>query len=471
MIFNSFTFFCFFLIVFPSYWIINNNISTNSRNVFIILISYVFYGWAEWKFLGLIIVSSTINYLAGYLLYYSTTKIQRKNILISTILMNIVILLIFKYFNFFIKSFVDLTNINGSFETIKIILPIGISFYTFQALSYVVDAHKDKSNITLNVFSFFAFISFFPQLVAGPIEKSKHLIPQFETKKTFNYAYCVQGLRLVLWGLFKKIVIADNFGVLSDTIFNTDSILNGSSIIIGSIFFGLQIYCDFSGYSDIAIGIGRLLGFDLIKNFQTPYFSSSFFDFWRRWHISLSSWFKEYVYIPLGGNRKSTLRNHFNVFITFLLSGIWHGSNITFAIWGTCHGIVLIIEKQINIKKYSFIYSLIVLLIITILWIPFRVNNWSDLKIIFSTLCNIKSFHFNNITEIITTYSPVRFISLISITLLFFSIEKSLNLKDFNEWISLKHKTIRIMIYYILLLLIFFLGNFSVKPNFIYFQF
>jgi alginate O-acetyltransferase complex protein AlgI len=457
--------------VFPLYWLINNNASTNIRNIFIIAISYFFYGWGEWRFLLLIIGSSAINYLSGYFLYANNNHNQRKKILFFTILINLGILFIFKYFNFFIESFIDLTNHLLPFNIIKIVLPIGISFYTFQAISYVVDAYNEKNNVSLNIISFFCFISFFPQLVAGPIEKSSHLIPQFNERKYFNYNYCIQGFRLILWGLFKKIVIADNFGVLADSVFNTSSITNGTSIIIGSIFFGLQIYGDFSGYSDIAIGLGRLLGFDLMRNFQTPYFSFSFYNFWRRWHISLSVWFKEYVYIPLGGNRNSAFRNYVNIFITFLLSGIWHGANSTFVIWGACHGIVLIIEKRINQKTYSFFYSFVVVFIITLFWIPFRANNWSDLSMITKALFNVEYYDVINISEIIHIFSFKRFVSLTIITLLFLIIEYNLKSIDFNEWIESKHKITRIAVYYVLLLLIVFIGNISVKPNFIYFQF
>lgn len=473
MVFNSFTFLWFFLIFFPIYWIISAKASIIIRNIFLIITSYIFYGTWDWRFLILIFTTSLIDCTVGYLLNTNRTDRERKLLLSASLITNLGTLFFFKYFNFFIDSLLQLNIFPFMLHaaTLQIILPVGISFYTFQAISYTVDVYNRKVKPAENVYSFFAFISFFPQLVAGPIEKPSHLLKQFQEKKVFNYNDCIAGLRLILWGLFKKIVIADNFGVLSDKIFNSESILPGSSIIFGSIFFALQIYGDFSGYSDMAIGLSRMLGFDLMKNFQTPYFARSFNDFWRRWHISLSTWFRDYVYIPLGGNRRSALRNHFNVFFTFLLSGFWHGANGTFIIWGALHGLALIIEKQFNIKGNSILYSILAVFCIVLFWIPFRANTYHDLVQMTQSMFDFQSYSMNNITEVIQFFSVNRFIVLCSITILFLLLESNMRSIDFNEWALSKSKLIRIGMYYILIITIFFLGNFTVKPNFIYFQF
>lgn len=333
MVFNSTTFLIFFILFFFTYWVINNRFNIAARNLFIIISSYIFYGWWDWRFLSLIAFSTIIDFSIGYLLSKNKSDLYRKGLLIISIIVNLGLLAFFKYFNFFIESLNELLmsfSMQVNITTLKIILPVGISFYTFQTLSYTIDVYKKRLEPTTDILSFFAFVSFFPQLVAGPIERASHLLKQFQVKKLFNYDLCIAGLRLVLWGFFKKIVIADNFGILADTIFNQDASIPGVSVIAGTLFFALQIYTDFSGYSDIAIGISKMLGFDLMVNFKTPYFATSFSDFWSRWHISLSTWFRDYVYIPLGGNRKGKLKTQLNLLITFLLSGLWHGANVTF---------------------------------------------------------------------------------------------------------------------------------------------
>lgn len=474
MVFNSITFLVFFIIFFIIYWFLNNKFSINVRNVFTILASYIFYGFWDWRFLGLIVLSSTIDYSIGILLKSDRKEIYRKMLLIASIIINIGILGFFKYFNFFIDSlneFLYLFSIEVNITTLKIILPVGISFYTFQTLSYTIDVYKRKIKPTNNAITFFAFVSFFPQLVAGPIERASHLLKQFQQKKELSYNANIAGLRLVIWGFFKKIVIADNFGLLSDSIFNTELPIGGLSIIIGAFFFALQIYADFSGYSDIAIGISRMLGYDLMTNFKTPYFAKSFSEFWSRWHISLSTWFRDYVYIPLGGNRKSNIRVNFNILITFLLSGLWHGANLTFLIWGALHGLFLIIEKHIKIKINKYIYGTFVLFMVVLFWIPFRADSFSQLVDMVNSMLHISTYSFDNISQIITEFSIIRFVVLASITIMFLSLEYNMKLKDFNEWISTKSKTIRILVYYILIFAIIMIGNFSVKPSFIYFQF
>ncbi|PKP28193.1 MAG: membrane-bound O-acyltransferase family protein [Bacteroidetes bacterium HGW-Bacteroidetes-19] len=474
MVFNSTTFLIFFILFFFIYWGINNRLSIAARNLFIIISSYIFYGWWDWRFLSLIAFSTIVDFSIGYLLSKNKRDIFRKGLLIISIIVNLGLLAFFKYFNFFIESLNVLLisfSMQVNITTLKIILPVGISFYTFQTLSYTIDVYKKKLEPTTDILSFFAFVSFFPQLVAGPIERASHLLKQFQVRKLFNYDLSIAGLRLVLWGLFKKIVIADNFGILADSIFNQDSSIPGVSVMAGALFFALQIYADFSGYSDIAIGISRMLGFDLMVNFKTPYFATSFGDFWSRWHISLSTWFRDYVYIPLGGNQKGNFKTQINLLTTFLLSGLWHGANVTFLIWGGLHGSALILEKRFkrNISKY--IYAPVVIFIVILLWIPFRAESFTHLMDLFSSIIHIKQYSFSHLFQIITDFSEIRFCILGIVCILFLLFEYNMNRSDFNTWISQKSKTIRIVTYYILIFMIILIGNFSVKPSFIYFQF
>lgn len=472
MIFNSVSFLIFFNLFFVIYWLISQKCRIKARNIFIILSSYFFYGFWDWRFLILIIISSSVDYYIGKSIYKSTNK---KALLFASIIVNLGTLGFFKYFNFFIDSFSQLVEMFGfglNVSTLNILLPVGISFYTFQTLSYTIDLYKNKITPAKDIFSFFAFVSFFPQLVAGPIERASHLLKQFETEKSFSYKNSIDGLRLILWGFFKKIVIADNFGFFVDHIFNAESTMSGLTILIGSVFFALQIYADFSGYSDIAIGLSKTLGFDLRINFRTPYFANSFRDFWKRWHISLSSWFRDYVYIPLGGNRCSNTRVCLNLFVTFLLSGLWHGANITFLIWGALHGTMLIIEKQFSTKKRnSSFYAPIVLILVVVFWIPFRAESFSHLKELTLSILNIPSYSFNEIKLFINEFSSIRFVCLIIVVTTFLSIEYKLKADSFNVWLEQKNKLSRMFFYYSIIFVILLLGNFSVKPSFIYFQF
>ena len=341
MLFNSVEFIFFFLIVFFSYWFLFNK-NLKFQNLLILFSSYFFYAWWDWRFLVLIIISSLTDYLVGLQIEKSNNKIHKLRALKFSLIINIGILVVFKYYNFFIDNFtllLDDLDIDSNLTLLNIILPVGISFYTFQTLSYSIDIYNGKINANKDIISFFAFVAFFPQLVAGPIERAKNLLPQFLKERKFNYDFAISGCRLILIGLFKKMVIADNLSVVVDAIYANPTDFLGFPSLIATIFFAFQIYCDFSGYSDIAIGIARLLGFKLMTNFKTPYFSKSLTDFWRNWHISLSSWFKDYVYIPLGGGKMSEKRIYLNIMITFLLSGFWHGANWTFIIWGALNAI------------------------------------------------------------------------------------------------------------------------------------
>ena len=341
MLFNSLDFAIFLPIVFILYWFVFQK-SLKLQNTLIVLASYIFYGWWDWRFLSLIIFSTVVDYLVGQKLRVEVKQSKRNVLLWTSILVNLGFLGFFKYFNFFLENFIDAFSLFGiqiNANSLNIILPVGISFYTFQTLSYTIDVYKKKLEPTKDFISFSAFVCFFPQLVAGPIERATNLLPQFYKKRTFEYHKAVDGMRQILWGLFKKVVIADNSAEFANQIFNNSAEMNGSTLVLGAIFFTFQIYGDFSGYSDIAIGTSRLFGFDLKQNFATPYFSRDIAEFWRRWHISLSTWFRDYLYIPLGGSRGGTWMKLRNTFAIFLVSGLWHGANWTFIIWGALNAI------------------------------------------------------------------------------------------------------------------------------------
>lgn len=341
MLFNTLDFAIFLPIVFVLYWFVFNK-SLKLQNLLIVVASYVFYGWWDWKFLGLIVFSSVLDFLLGNTLDKTQNMSRRKVLLWISIVVNLGFLGFFKYFNFFIDNFRDAFSIFGyelGVSSLSIILPVGISFYTFQTLSYTIDVYRGKLQPTKDFIAFSAFVCFFPQLVAGPIERATNLLPQFHRGRVFIYHKAVDGMRQILWGLFKKVVIADNCARFANEIFNNYEDYSGSTLFLGALFFTFQIYGDFSGYSDIAIGVSRLFGFDLKQNFAFPYFSRDIAEFWRRWHISLSTWFRDYLYIPLGGSRGGTWMKVRNTFIIFIVSGFWHGANWTFIVWGALNAV------------------------------------------------------------------------------------------------------------------------------------
>jgi D-alanyl-lipoteichoic acid acyltransferase DltB (MBOAT superfamily) len=343
MLFNSFEFLVFLPIAFGLYWFVCNR-NLKLQNALVLLASYVFYGWWDYRFLGLILLSTVVDFLAGLAMVQVQKGHVRKLILALSLFFNLGLLGVFKYYNFFVTSWVNLFDSFGyhitSLTTINIILPVGISFYTFQTLSYTLDAYKGKINPTRDFIAFAAFVSFFPQLVAGPIERASNLLPQLLGKRNFSYKQGVDGLRLILWGLFKKVLIADTLAPDVDYIFAHFDTLNSGTLLLGAVYFSIQIYCDFSGYSDIAIGVSKLFGLELMSNFKFPYFSRNISEFWHRWHISLSTWFRDYVYIPLGGSRMGRGKAIRNIFIIFLVSGFWHGANWTFLVWGGIHAVL-----------------------------------------------------------------------------------------------------------------------------------
>ena len=356
MRFNSFEFFMFLPIVFLLYWFVFRR--RRWQNLLVVFASYVFYGWWDWRFLLLIVLTSFFSYGSGLLLeHYDGYRRKQMVVSIANIVLNLGILGIFKYYNFFIENIDVLLGAFGwklDWITLQIILPVGISFYTFQALSYTIDVYQRKLPATHDPVEFFAYISFFPQLVAGPIERATNLLPQFQQNRCFDYSKAVDGLRQMLWGFFKKIVVADTCAVLVNENWGNYGNLPGLTLFLLGVLFTFQIYCDFSGYSDIAIGCARLFGFHLMRNFNYPYFSRSIPEFWRRWHISLTTWFRDYVYFPLGGSRCSKWTIVRNVYIVWLISGLWHGANWTFVCWGLFHGTLLVIYNILGINtKYK----------------------------------------------------------------------------------------------------------------------
>lgn len=404
MLFNSFDFALFFPLFLAGYALVHKKL--HIRNAYLLAASYLFYGWWDWRFLFLIILSSAIDFVVGLKMSKTTSKRSRKGLLLISLLVNLGMLGYFKYANFFIESFIDAFNLFGSdFNSfsLQIVLPVGISFYTFQTLSYTIDLYRQKIGPSKNALAFFSFVAFFPQLVAGPIERASHLLPQFDKIYRFNYKAFKSGMLLALFGLFKKMVIADRLAIVVNEVYNNTGDYSGGAFAVATVFFAFQIYCDFSGYSDIAIGISRMMGFDLMQNFRMPYFSRSITDFWRRWHISLSTWFRDYVYIPLGGSRKGKWRTYFNLFAVFVISGLWHGAAWTFLIWGSIHGAAIVVEKatrnrlkaivdgNLLIKRVvAPIFSLsLTFVLVCFAWIFFRANNVADSLYISQQVLNL----------------------------------------------------------------------------------
>ena len=343
MLFNSVEYAVFLPVVFLLHWFVFNR-NLRLQNLFIVIVSYIFYGWWDWRFLVLIAFTSFCTYGSGLLIEkYRDTPRKAKVIHVLNIVVNLLILGVFKYYDFFVTSFADLF-LGGKTDglLLKVILPVGISFYTFKALSYSIDVYRGKLEPTRDIIQFFAFVGFFPELLAGPIDRAATLLPQFAKPRTFEYEVGVDGMRQILWGLFKKMVIAENCAVYVDQVFAAYQTQAGSTLFLAAVLYSIQIYADFSGYSDIAIGTGKLFGIKLMQNFRVPYFSRDIAEFWRRWHISLTTWFRDYVYIPMGGSRCSKVKIIRNTFVIFLVSGFWHGANWTFIAWGAYHALLFL---------------------------------------------------------------------------------------------------------------------------------
>ncbi len=389
MLFTSAEFLVFLPLVFALYWLLAHRLKW--QNLLVVVASYVFYGWWDWRFLLLIAFTSACSFAFGLLINRSLNEGKERkarwfNAL--NIVINIAILALFKYHNFFVESLIILfPRIGAEKLLLNLILPVGISFYTFQALSYTIDVYRQKIEPTRDVVQFFAYVSFFPQLVAGPIERATQLLPQFGKEREFNDAMAVDGIRQMLWGFFKKIVVADNCAVFVDNIWGNYAGQSGSTLLVAAFLFSIQIYCDFSGYSDIAIGCAKLFGIKLMRNFNVPYFSRDIAEFWRRWHISLTTWFRDYIYIPMGGSRVSKAKVIRNTLVIFLVSGLWHGANWTFVVWGAYHALLflplivmgknrkytnIVAEERVLPSLKEFGQMLLTFLLAMVGWVLFR---------------------------------------------------------------------------------------------------
>ena len=473
MLFNSFDFFIFLPIVFVLYWFVFNK-TYKIQNILILVASYVFYGWWDWRFLGLLILSTLIDYSFAFWVASGTER-KKKLFLWLSIFNNLLVLGIFKYYNFFVvevQAALSQIGFSISPHLLRIALPVGISFYTFHGMSYVIDIYRGNFKPVKNFVDYAVFVCFFPLLVAGPIERATHLIPQITTKRYFNYAQAVQGLRLMLWGFLKKVVLADTLAPVVDDIYKNYHIYPGGTLILGAIYFSFQIYGDFSGYSDIALGTAKLFGFELLSNFKFPYFSRDVAEFWRRWHISLSSWFRDYLYIPLGGSRVSKIKAVRNTFIIFLISGFWHGASWNFIAWGAIHAIgflpLLLLNK--NRKHVSEVvandrilpngrelFSMVTTFIFaTFAWIFFRAKT---LAIAFDFIGCIPHNLFKA--------PPLKlflFLYVIPFVILDWRLRRSERIIQMPA-----NRTLRYSIYVLSLLLVIY--HFSDNSSFIYFQF
>ena len=487
MLFQTIDFAVFFTIVFSIYWLLQKK-KLNYQNFFLIVSSYVFYGWWDVRFLILIFFSSFVDFFVGLMIGEAKKQKTKKKLLLISLFFNLTLLGVFKYFNFFIDNFVEAFSMFGekiSFSRLEIILPVGISFYTFQTLSYTIDIYRGKLKPSKNIFAFFAYVSFFPQLVAGPIERATSFLPQFLKKREFNYLKAVDGMRQILWGLFKKIVIADTCALHVDEIFGNYGNYSGSVLIFGAVLFSFQIYGDFSGYSDIAIGTSRLFGFNLSKNFSYPYFSRDIAEFWRRWHISLSTWFRDYIYIPLGGSKSTIFKSLRNIFIVFTLSGFWHGANWTFVFWGGLNALyfspLLIMKKNrknIEIVAINKVFPKLKELtqiittfsLVTIGWIFFRSKSVNDSLVYLSKIKEGPILKIPYFLE--NTSGNMIFPSSLIILLIVFNMVEWAGRKNEHALQKLTDKLpkpLRLLTYVSILILVFW---FSGKENqFIYFQF
>jgi len=400
MLFNSFIFFIFLGVVLPIFYAIPTK---NGKNVFLLFASYFFYGYWDWRFCSLLVISTVIDFIIGKKLYKTSNISKRKLLLILSLLSNLGILGVFKYFNFFVDTFKILSQSLGcdiDYLHLNILLPVGISFYTFQTLSYTIDIYRNELKPTKNLIDFALFVSFFPQLVAGPIERAKSLLPQLSKKLKPQRTQIKQGIVLIVTGLFRKVMIGDTAGRFVDHIFGNLELYKSGEIIVALILFSIQIYADFSGYSHIARGTAKLIGVELMKNFEQPYLSRNITEFWRRWHISLSTWLRDYLYISLGGNRKGVSRIYLNLMLTMLLGGLWHGASWNFVIWGGLHGIYLSIHKKIlgkkkidhsnagNVNLQNILNTILTYLLVLVTWIFFRSTSWESTKVFFNKMTN-----------------------------------------------------------------------------------
>ncbi|HEY9222077.1 MAG TPA: MBOAT family O-acyltransferase [Lutibacter sp.] len=478
MLFNSIDFAIFLPIVFILYWFVTNK-NLKLQNLLIVLVSYLFYGWWDWRFLSLILFSTFVDYLVGFMLSKEENETKRKALLWTSIIINLGFLGFFKYYNFFIENFTTAFSFFGNEiqpNSLNIILPVGISFYTFQTMSYSIDVYKRKLEPTKDFIAFAAFVSFFPQLVAGPIERATNLLPQFYKKRTFDYSKAVDGMRQILWGLFKKVVIADSCATYANEIFSKYESMNSISLLLGAVYFAFQIYGDFSGYSDIAIGTSKLFGIDLKRNFAFPYFSRDIAEFWRRWHISLSTWFRDYLYIPLGGSRGGKWMNIRNIFIIFIVSGFWHGANWTFIVWGGLNALYFlpllifnknrqhleVVAKGKNLPSFKEFFQILITFGLTVFaWIFFRADT---LFIAINYINRLFLFNFDNGFQYLSIerYAPELLLMISCFVIVEWNSRENEH-PFFGKWIPLK--------IFLTILALITLGVYSDVTDFIYFQF
>ncbi len=485
MLFNSVSFAIFLPIVFLLYWFVTNK-SLSVQNLILLVSSYFFYAYWDYRFLFLLMFSTLLDFFTGIKMSEAENQKRKVFWFWLSVIINLGFLGIFKYYNFFAVSFAEAltrVGIRANFWTLKVILPVGISFYTFHGLSYVIDIYKNRIKPVRNFVEYAVFVSFFPLLVAGPIERATHLLPQIQRKREFDYTKAIDGLRQILWGLFKKVVIADNVADYVNTIFNNSSHYGGSTLLLGAVFFAFQIYCDFSGYSDIAIGTARLFGIDLLRNFAFPYFSRDIAEFWRRWHISLSSWFRDYLYIPLGGSKYGALKSVRNIFIIFIVSGFWHGANWTFIAWGALNALyflplLLLRRNRHNLEivaagnkwpslndffNISLTFSLTVFA-----WIFFRSESISKAFSIIGRIFSSSIFTKPQGNAFIATFHPLVIFSLVGIFLIveWIGREGQYAISFIGrKWSS----PLKWVFYYSLVFSIFYFAG--EKREFIYFQF
>lgn len=475
MLFNSFEYLIFFPLVVIIYWLIPNKF----RYLFLLISSYYFYMSWDPKYVFLILGTTIVSFFSAILIEKCNGKRLKKIILGMAILTSIGTLFIFKYLNFFFESIGEIFSLFAipvNPITVKLLLPVGISFYTFQTMSYVIDVYKGEIRAEHNLGIYAAFISFFPQLVAGPIERASNLLPQIKREKSWNEENAIEGFKLMLWGYFKKLVIADYLAIFVDTVYSDVFSYSGIDYVYAIFFFTIQIYCDFSGYSDIAIGSAKVMGIKLMTNFKSPYFSTSIKEFWNRWHISLSTWFRDYVYIPLGGNRCGKIRNAWNLFATFLISGLWHGANWTYIVWGGIHGIAQIVEKNISVHKKTkcrwcnFFRWIVVFVFCNLSWVFFRANSIQDAAhIITGCLIGITDFRGYIHDDLLLTKGRLAYVLLIIVVLGVYDwLNKDDNLfKCYFE----KNKVISYGFYILIGLMIIFCSQKGAAAEFVYFQF
>jgi len=456
MIFNSTSFFIFLPIFFILYFLLIQNFKY--QNYLILISSLFFYGFWDYRFVSLLLLNTVMDYYFGLALFGEKNKRKKNLILFWAIFMNLGILFFFKYFNFFIQSFNTLAvsvGFHPSLSTLSIVLPIGISFYTFHSMSYTIDVYHGKLMPTKNYVAYASFVCFFPQLVAGPISRARDMLPKFLKKRTIDSERMISGISQMTLGFFKKTAVADSIAVMVDTSYKNLHFISDLQILLTTIFYSFQIYCDFSGYSDIALGLGKIFGIEFKANFNRPYFAKNFSEFWERWHISLSSWLRDYLYIPLGGNRKGKLRTYINLMITMLLGGLWHGASYNFVFWGLLHGFYLVIQRQIKFKLPSFLAILVTFSLTTLTWIFFRSQSFHDSLYIIERIFSLHSMQLLNI------FTLIKIAYLVAVLLV-------MDAFFFNYFEKNTYATLAINIFLVLNIILF--GVFS-NTSFIYFKF